>query len=101
MTAIYNDHYLDTFKTPEIEAQAEADIAVFGTFDQEWIDRLLPPQVYKIICIANQAAPDDLFTAKLKTYRSEFDRLLIRAQTATPDSEGNTPPIFAIPMERG
>ena len=46
------------------------------------------------------AHPEDLFTAKLKTYRSEFDRQLAMARAATPDPAGSAF-IFSVPLERG
>jgi hypothetical protein len=101
MSAIYEDAYLKGFVTIDIEERAEAEVATYGTFAQEWIDRLLPPQAYIIVCLENQANPDDLFTAKLKTYQKELDRLLAYARSATPDIEGYISPIFGVPMERG
>jgi hypothetical protein len=100
VSAIYSDAYLARFVTPEIEARAESEIATHGTFSDEWVDRLLPPQAYVIICLEQQGAPDDMFSAKLKSYQKELDRLLSYARTATPDADGNVPAVFSVPIER-
>lgn len=100
MSAIYNDAYLSRFVTAEIETRASAEIATHGTFLQEWIDRLLPPQAYVIICLEQQGAPDDMFSAKLKSYQKELDRLIGYARTATPDLDGNIPPVFGVTLDR-
>lgn len=100
MTAIYNDAYLARFVTEEIKTRAAAEIETHGEFPDEWVDRLLPPQAYIIVCLEQQGAPDDMFSAKLKSYQKEFDRLLAYARQAVPDPDGNVRPIFGIPMER-
>lgn len=101
MTATYHDAYLKPYVTVELEQRAYAEVDTFGTFSSEWRDRLVVPQAYVIICLEKQGAPDDLFTVKLKTYQKELDRILAHARSATPDSQGNIPSIFGIPMERG
>jgi len=101
MSAKYEDAYLKPYVDRALEARAYSEVDLYGTFADEWRDRLVVPQAYILICLDKQGAPDDLFTAKLKSYRQEFDRLLAHARVATPDADGNALPIFGIPMERG
>jgi len=55
---------------------------------------------YVLACKENQADKEDLFTAKLKSYRDEFSSVLAQAQGATPEVEGNPVAVFSIPLER-
>jgi hypothetical protein len=71
-----------------------------GTFNTEWRNRLTVLRCYVIACLENQAAPDDLFTAKLKSYRAEYDAELVRARAAQPDASASGALIFSIPLER-
>lgn len=97
----YPDAYLAKFCTQTREDRAYEDVDALGTFSETWRDKLTTIRCYIIACLENQAAPDDLFTAKLKSYRSEFDSLLAQARAATPDAEGLAPPMYSIPLERG
>ena len=49
-----------------------------------------------------QADAEDLFTAKLKSYRSQFDALLPQAQRAAAVAAGTTTglSLYSIPLER-
>jgi len=102
MTYPYNDAYLAKFCTLDRETRAAADVAIMGTFSAEWTERLVVARTYVIACQENQASPDDLFTAKLKTYRSEFDKLLPLAQAAADEAAGTQSGggVFSIPLER-
>jgi hypothetical protein len=53
------------------------------------------------VCLENMADPEDLFTAKLKHYRTEYSDVLAQARAAPPDADGIIPPLFSIPLERG
>ena len=99
-TLAYPDAYLARHCTDEREARALDAVDDLGTFATGWRERLAVLQCYIIACLECQADAEDLFTAKLKTYRSEFDRQLAMARAATPDAAG-TSLIFAIPLERG
>ena len=96
----YPDSYLARFCTEAREARAFAQVDTIGTFVVVWRNTLTALQCYILACIENQADPEDLFTAKLKTYRSEFDRQLAMARAATPDPAGSAF-IFSVPLERG
>jgi hypothetical protein len=41
-----------------------------------------------------------LFTAKLKSYRSEFDAILAQARAATDDADGHPLSVLSITLER-
>jgi len=100
----YNDAYLCKFCTSDREERAAAAVALLdpdATFTQEWTDQLTVVKCYILACLENQADPEDLFTAKLASYRKEFDGLLVQARNAAVDSDGNYQPIFSIPLERG
>ena len=100
MTLNYRDAYLQDFCTQELEDIADEDVSNLGDFTEEWQEKLTVVRCYILACLENQASPDDLFTAKYKTYSKEFEGLLAQARTASPDSDGNLPPIFSIPLER-
>jgi hypothetical protein len=97
---IYPDAYLAKFCTADREERAFADVDREGTFNTEWRNRLTVLRCYVIACLENQAAPDDLFTAKLKSYRAEYDAELVRARAAQPDASASGALIFSIPLER-
>jgi len=105
LTLDYPDAYLARFCTDEREARAYADVDLLNTgnpFSTQWRDTLARLRCYIIACIENQAAPDDLFTSKLKSYRSEFDSAYgqaVAAADAAADSP-NSALFFAIPIER-
>lgn len=103
----YPDAYLAKFATDEREARAVADVALRATtgrftFSAAWTERLVITQCYVLACLENQADADDLFTAKLKSYRSQFDALLpqaIAAAAATAGTVGGFG-LFSVPLER-
>lgn len=105
-TYTYPDAYLSKFCVDALEDRAIADIAVLGTFNADWTERLVILRAYIIACLDNQADPDDLFTAKLKSYRAEFASALASAQAqaaADAAAEAGTSSsfgIFTIPLER-
>ena len=99
-TLTYPDAYLARFCTDDRETRAFAQVDTIGTFATAWRNTLARLQCYILACMENQADTEDLFTAKLKTYRSEFDRQLAMAQAATPDDAGSAF-IFSVPLERG
>ncbi len=102
----YTDAYLTKFCTEAIEERAIADVAVMGTFNDFWTERLVVLRTYILACLENQADAEDLFTAKLKSYRAEMQQAGAQAQAqaaadaaeaaGTQDSFG----IFSIPLER-
>lgn len=101
----YPDAYLAKFCIAEREERAIADIAVMAgtaTLSSEWTERLVITQTYILACQENQADPEDLFTAKLKTYRSQLNALLPQALRAAADVAGEVSSVgfFSIPLER-
>jgi hypothetical protein len=108
-TYSYPDAYLATFCTEEREARAIADVALHEsqlpegqTFSADWTERLVITQTYILACMENQADAEDLFTAKLKTYRAQFDVQLPQAiaAAAAADSTVGGFGLFSIPLER-
>jgi hypothetical protein len=98
----YPDAYLAKFCTTEREDRAFSDVDTAGTFAAEWRNRLATLRCYIIACLENQSAPDDLFTAKLKSYRAEYDALLAQAKAATPDAVTGLPATsFSVALDRG
>ena len=96
----YRDAYLSKFCNLEMEDAAYDAVDLLGTFTDDWRDPLTIIKCYIIVCLENQADPEDLFSAKFKTYSKEFEGLLAQARTATVDDAGNIPAVFSIPLER-
>lgn len=97
----YNDAYLAKHCTDDREARAYVDVDDIATFAAEWRDKLAALRCYIIACLECQASPDDLFGAKLKHYRTEFDTVLTQAKAATKDDSGRPLPVFSVPILRG
>lgn len=100
ITLTYPDAYLAKHCTEDRETRAFEAVDDLGTFATGWRERLAVLQCYVIACLECQADAEDLFSTKLKTYRSEFDRQLAMARAATPDAAGSAL-VFSIPLERG
>jgi len=108
-TYTYPDAYLVTFCTEDRETRALADVALFSeqlpsgqVFSADWIERLTIVQTYILACMENQADNEDLFTAKLKTYRTQLQILLPQAMADAAATAGTTGGfgLFSIPLER-
>ena len=108
-TYTYPDAYLAQFCTEDRETRATEDIALFSAqlpdgqvFDADWLERLIITQCYIIACTENQADAEDLFTAKLKTYRRQLDVLLPQAISAAAATAGTIGGygLMSIPLER-
>ena len=105
-TYTYPDAYLADFCTEERETRAIADVLVLAgtrTFSSAWTERLVIVQTYILACIENQANADDLFTAKLKTYRDQLSILLPQASLdadKTAEVQGAGLSLFSIELER-
>lgn len=105
-TYSYPDAYLAKYCTNEREARAIEDVEVMAgthTFSAAWTERLVITQCYILACQENQASPDDLFAAKLKTYRQQLSALLPQAIIAAETTAGNITGLgfFSIPLHRG
>ena len=103
----YPDAYLTRFCTEDRETRALADVELFATsagvtFSADWTERLVILQTYIIACLENQADAEDLFTAKLKNYRSQLDVQLPRAVAGARLEAGTISNIgmMSIPLER-
>lgn len=95
----YPDAYLAKYCTIDRETRAFSEVDLLGTFSAAWRNKLTVLKTYILVCLENQADAEDLFTAKLASYRKEFDSMLAQARGATPDESGNTL-IFNVPLER-
>lgn len=108
VTYTYPDAYLARFCDEDRETRAIADVERLAdsasvTFDADWTEKLVIVRTYIIACIENQADKEDLFTAKLKSYRAEYDALIpqaVAAANATTDTVSNIG-FMTIPLERG
>jgi len=102
----YPDAYLNRFVTDDVEERATADIALLGTFNDDWTQRLVILRAYILACLENQADAEDLFTAKLANYRKEMTSATAQAQAqaaadaAETDHTTNSFGVFTIPLER-
>lgn len=106
MTAlVYPDAYLAKHCTQDREDRAFAEVDTLGNFPEAWRNRLTVLRCYVIACLENQGDTEDLFAAKLKNYRAEWDTLLPQAQAAAEADPSTTTgrgiSIFSIPLERG
>lgn len=104
-TYTYPDAYLAKFCTEAREARAIEDVTLMAgsnTFSADWTERLTLVQCYILACLENQADKEDLFTAKLKSYRDQLAVLLpqaIMAANATAQTISNIG-LMSIPLER-
>lgn len=103
----YPDAYLSTYCTEDRETRALAEVALLATsasvtLDADWTERLVILQTYILACLENQADAEDLFTAKLKSYREQFNAQFPRAVAAAKLAEGTITNIglMSIPLER-
>jgi hypothetical protein len=108
-TYTYPDAYLARFCTEDRETRAIAQVELLaattpdGEFAAGWTERLVILQTYIIAALENQADAEDLFTAKLKSYRQQLDVELpqaLAAAAAASDVIGGFG-LFSIPLERG
>lgn len=102
-TYVYPDAYLATFCTTEREARAIEDVAVLvdsRTLSSDWAERLTILQTYILACLENQGDPEDLFTAKLKSYREELAIQLPRAIAAADETADVVSAPYTYPVVR-
>ena len=95
----YNDQYLAPLVTDDRENRARSDVDTHGSFTDEWRDKLTVLRAYVLVCLECSAAPDDLFSARLKSYRSEFSSALTQALSSGL-ATGETGAVFSIPIGR-
>lgn len=104
-TYAYPDAYLAKFCTQDRETRALADVALMegaDAFSAEWVERLTITQTYIIACLENQADAEDLFTAKLKSYRAQLAVQIPQALAAAAATAGTAGGfgLFSIPLVR-
>lgn len=103
----YPDAYLSPFCDSDREDRAVAEVTRLAAvadveFSDDWTEQLVVAQCYILAALENQAAPDDLFAAKLKAYRQRLDSLLPQAIAAAraADDVISGVSLFSIPLER-
>jgi hypothetical protein len=99
----YPDAYLDTFCTTERETRAIDDVAILvdgRTLSSDWEERLVILQCYILACLEHQGDPEDLFTAKLKSYREELAIQLPRAIAAADETAEVVSAPYTFPVVR-
>ncbi|MBS3953638.1 MAG: hypothetical protein KGZ88_11880 [Methylomicrobium sp.] len=100
----YNDAYLKTRVTEDIEDRALLDVDNLGDFPDtpiNWRERLGVLRSYIITCLELGADSDDVFAQKLKQYRVEFDYQLVQARNAAALADStNYTPLTSISIER-
>jgi len=104
LTYTYPDAYLDTRISEEREARAIEEVELLAgsrTLSADWTEKLVILQAYILACLEHQGKVDDLFTAKLKTYREEMAIQLPRALAAA-DEEANatTSSVYTVEVRR-
>lgn len=100
----YADAYLAPLVTQAREDQAASEIAMLGTFPDEWTSRLTVLRAYIITCTESMKSSDDTFAAKLSAYRKEFDAALPQARSAQASVDADTTSggssVFSVELER-
>ncbi len=95
------DEYLDRDVQPEMITQAteEVDNLHPDITDPYYKQKLINLRVYQLVCLANQASADDLYTTKYKLYLKEYEQALKAAKANV--AKTNNTPLFSIPITRG
>lgn len=103
----YTDGYLAPHVTQAREAQAIAEVDMIGSFTAAWKQRLVILRAYIITCMECSKSADDMFAAKLASYRHDFTASLplARAAKAAEDAAAGAPQVgagsvFSVPLER-
>ena len=106
MAIVYYDAYLKKWaECKEMETRAYAEVDALdpdSTFSTEWRDKLMVLKNYIFVCLDNQGEPEDLFSAKYKSYTKEFETALAQARIAAAESDSSlaSPLISTVPLER-
>ena len=101
MAITYTDEYLASEVTPSREARATADVDAVMTFPEAWRNRLIELRTYIVTCQeCMQGTTDDLFYAKLKAYRDEYESAMVTAKAAAREAELTTAPVLSVRIER-
>lgn len=103
----YTDKYLAPLVTVATETTAIGDASLDGTFSPAHTEKLVVLRAYVLTCQDSQRATDDVFAAKLATYRKEYAETLTRARVAAAAAAaaaagGNsTGSAFSVELVRG
>lgn len=104
VTLTYQDAYLKSRVTVDIENRALLDVDNLGEFPEtpiNWRERLGVLRAYIIACLELGGDSDDVFAQKLKQYQGEFKQQLTLARQAAADADSTQyRPLFSIPLER-
>ena len=103
LTLDYHDAYLAPLITNNEawETRAIADVAELGEFPDPWPDKLAVLRAYILCCIESLADEQDVFSAKLKHYKSEYAATLQAARLALAAASVTTPGPLTLTIERG
>jgi hypothetical protein len=100
----YPDAYLAKFCVEAREARAIEEVALLAgdrTLSADWEEKLVILQTYILSCLEHQGDTEDLFTAKLKTYREEMGIQLPRALAAADETaNADVASVYSIPVSR-
>lgn len=101
MAVTYTDSYLKNY-APDREDDAALFVDTFGTFPEAYRDRLIEIRAYILTCIELKKSGDDLFTAKERSYKDEWETTLAAARLAAVKAATDSPPppFMSIPIER-
>jgi len=100
MTYEYKDSYL--MIDQDREDRAIADVAIYGLNNAYYVEKLTIYKAYIIACIEDIKSPDDTFSAKLKYYKTEFDKALNEALAEKTTTEtGVKTSVWSTPIGRG
>lgn len=103
----YSDKYLAPLVTTTTETTAVEDVALEGSFSPTHTEKLVILRAYVLTCQDSQRTPDDVFAAKLATYRKEYGETLTRARIAAAAAAaaagdgGSAGSVFSIELFRG
>lgn len=103
MAIEYLDGYLAPLidKKPEWEDRARADVTALGVLPEFWSNKLIMIRVYILCCLESLATDNDVFSTKLREYRTEFKEALAAARLATKTPDPAVPtPFLSIPILR-
>ena len=103
MPYTYQDKYLDAYCDATMEARATTEVvrnALPRVLSAEWLERVVVIQAYIFACLDNQANPEDLFTAKLKEYRTELTAQTARAYAAADAAAEVESSVYSFPVVR-
>ena len=94
----YKDPFLAKLVSTQNEDDAAANVASLGEFPDSVVEQLTILRAYVLCCGDNVKAQDDIFSVKMKFYKTEYESALALARSKT--KTGVTQSIFSIPIGR-